>query len=157
VPNYCRAWIPGGTFFFTVAIADRTQDLLIAHIEALREAYAWTLRRHPFRTRAIVILPDHLHAIWTLPADTPDFALRWKLIKEGFSRRLPRIERLGASRRRQGERGVWQRRYWEHAIRDDSDLAVHLDYVHFNPVKHAYVERPEDWPYSSYRRFVGMR
>ena len=88
---------------------------------------------------------------------TPDFALRWKLIKEGFSRRLPRIERIGASRRRQGERGVWQRRYWEHAIRDDSDLAVHLDYVHFNPVKHAYVERPEDWPYSSYRRFVGMR
>jgi putative transposase len=152
--DYRRIWIPGGTYFFTLAIADRTQALLVEHIDTLRAAFAWTHRRHPFRTDAVVVLPDHLHAIWTLPEGDAEFALRWKLIKESFSRHLPRTETCSPSRRRKGERGIWQRRYWEHAIRDERDLAAHVDYVHINPVKHGHVRRASDWPYSSFHRFA---
>jgi putative transposase len=152
--NYRRTWAPGATYFFTLAIADREQALLVEHIGALRAAYAWTHRLHPFQTHAIVVLPDHLHAVWTLPDDTADFAIRWKLIKEGFSRHLPRIERRSSSRQHKGERGIWQRRYWEHAIRDERDLAAHIDYVHINPVKHGHVQRAADWWDSSFHRFV---
>ncbi|NCT69000.1 MAG: transposase [Rhodanobacteraceae bacterium] len=154
MPNYRRVWMLGGTYFFTLALADRGQSLLVDHIGALRAAYAWTRRLHPFRTVAIVVLPDHLHAVWTLPDGSADFALRWKLIKEGFSRRLPRTEPRSPSRRWQGERGIWQRRYWEHAIRDERDLAGHIDYVHFNPVKHGHVQRAAEWRHSSFHRFV---
>lgn len=155
MPNYRRARIPGGTCFFTLALAERGQSLLLEHIGALRSAYAWTQRLHPFRTDAIVVLPDHLHAIWTLPEGRADFALRWKLIKDGFSRRLPRVEQRSSSRH-QGERGIWQRRYWEHAIRDENDLVAHVDYVHLNPVKHGHVQRVADWRHSSFHRFVRL-
>ena len=153
--NYRRAWIPGGTWFFTVALADRSQALLTERVDALRAAYAWTRRRHPFETRAIVVLPEHLHVIWTLPDGVADFSVRWKLIKEGFSRRLLCSEARSSSRVRQGERGIWQRRYWEHVIRDEEDLAAHISYVHGNPVKHGYVERAADWRYSSIHRLAG--
>lgn len=103
----------------------------------------------------MVVLPDHLHAIWRLPENDTDYPTRWSLIKAGFSRRLAKSESIGASRLRKRERGIWQRRYWEHQIRDDDDLDRHVAYVHFNPVKHGYVERAIDWPYSSIHRYVG--
>ena len=154
MPNYRRCTPAGGTWFFTVVIAERRERLLTAHINALRDSWTWVKKRHPFTTNAVVVLPDHLHAIWTLPAGDSDFAMRWKLIKEGFSRRLPHGEPRNASRRRRSERGIWQRRYWEHVIRDHGDMASHVDYVHFNPVKHGYASRVAEWPHSSFHRFV---
>ena len=99
-------------------------------------------------------MPDHLHAILTLPEQDADFALRWRLIKSAFSHGLPRGEPISASRAGKGERGIWQRRYWEHTLRNEDDFARHLDYIHFNPVKHGYAPRVQDWPYSSFRRWV---
>ncbi len=110
--------------------------------------------RHPFDTLAIVVLPEHLHAISMLPNDDANFAMRWALIKARFSRKLPKHEAISASRRTKGERGIWRRRYWEHLIRDEQDLAKHVDYIHFNPVKHGHVERAVQWPYSSIHRYV---
>ncbi|HEY0661198.1 MAG TPA: transposase, partial [Lysobacter sp.] len=101
-----------------------------------------------------VVLPDHLHCIIELPPDDADFAMRWRLIKMGFSKALPRIERRSSVRQRRGERGIWQRRYWEHVIRDDADFHAHMDYVHINPVKHGLVVRVVDWPYSTFHRLV---
>jgi len=105
---------------------------------------------------AIVILPDHLHAIWSLPEGDADFATRWRHVKAMFSRALPMRERISESRLRKGERGIWQRRYWEHTLRDERDFSRHLDYIHFNPVKHGLVTRVEDWPYSSFYRMVRL-
>ncbi|MEO6968999.1 MAG: transposase [Rhodanobacteraceae bacterium] len=153
--RYVRANVSGGTFFFTVNLAERSSNrLLIEHVDALREAYRVTRRDHPFRTEAIVVLPEHLHAIWTLPQDDSDFSTRWALIKARFSRSIKAGERCSASRLRRRERGIWQRRYYEHVIRDDEGFARHFDYVHWNPVKHGWVERVADWPYSSFHRFV---
>jgi putative transposase len=152
--NYRRHRIPGGTYFFTVALADRRSALLTDQIISLRAAFRDTRRRHPFTIKAIVILPDHLHTIWHLPDGDVDFPTRWRLIKSRFSRDLPTGEPLTASRARSGERGIWQRRYWEHTIRDDDDFARHVDYIHFNPVKHGYVAHPAEWPFSSFRRMV---
>ena len=152
--NYRRLRIPGGCYFFTVNLAERRTDLLVRHIDALREAMREVRRGRPFRIDAFVVLPDHLHAIWTLPEGDDDFATRWMLIKTGFSRHVPADERRSPSRRRRDERGIWQRRYWEHAIRDDGDFAAHVDYVHFNPVKHGFVVDPSGWPYSTVHRHV---
>ena len=102
------------------------------------------------------MLPDHLHAVWTLPAGDADFAVRWQLIKASFSRGLLREEPVSASRSRKRERGIWQRRYWEHTLRDEDDFARHVDYIHFNPVKHGHVERVRDWQYSSFHRMVRL-
>ncbi len=152
--RYRRAIIEGGTFFFTVTLADRSSDMLVRHIDRLRRIYASVKQRQPFETVAICVLPDHIHAIWQLPASDSDFPLRWSLIKSGFSRGLPGDEPRSRSKRVRRERGLWQRRYWEHAIRDDADLARHIDYIHFNPVKHGLVSRVCDWPYSSFKRYV---
>ena len=103
-----------------------------------------------------MVLPDHIHAIWTLPQDDSNFAVRWQLIKAGFSHGMPRGETISASRSRKRERGIWQRRYWEHTLRDEADFARHVDYVHFNPVKHGHVERVRDWPLSSFHRMVRL-
>ena len=151
---YRRSLIPGGTFFFTVNLADRQSDLLTTHIESLRQATRSVRQRHPFEIIAMVVMPDHLHAIWRLPDEDADYPTRWALIKADFSRHLPKTESIRATRSRKRERGIWQRRYWEHQIRDDDDLARHVDYVHFNPVKHGYVERAVDWPYSTIHRFI---
>jgi putative transposase len=153
---YRRNRVAGGTYFFTVNLADRRLSLLTANIELLRAAFRYTRHRHPFAIDAIVILPAHLHALWTLPAGDSDFATRWRLIKTTFSRGLRLIERVSVSRSRKGERGIWQRRFWEHTIRDDGDFARHLDYTHFNPVKHGYVECVQDWPFSSFHRMVRL-
>jgi putative transposase len=122
----------------------------------LRAAFRYTRYRHPFTVDAIVILPDHLHALWTLPAGDSDFSTRWRLIKATFSRGLHLGEPVSASGSRKRERGIWQRRFWEHTVRDNGDFARHADYIHFNPVKHSYVERAQDWPFSSFHRMVRL-
>jgi putative transposase len=152
--NYRRNFVPGGMYFFTVNLADRRARFLTEHIGALRSAFRYTRARHSFEIDAIVVLPDHLHAVWTLPDGDGDFALRWRLIKSHFSHALPRGEVVSASRSEKGERGIWQRRYWEHTLRDEDDLVRHIDYIHFNPAKHGHVTRVRDWPYSSFHRMV---
>jgi putative transposase len=156
VTDYRRHFVPGGTYFFTVALADRSVSLLTNHIAALRQAFRRVRTEMPFRTEAIVVLPDHLHTIWALPPGDSDFPTRWKKIKANFSRALPKAEPRTTSRARRGERGIWQRRFWEHAIRDESDWQRHMDYIHFNPVKHGHVRRVADWPYSSFHRYVDL-
>jgi putative transposase len=151
---YRRAKIEGATFFFTVALADRSSDLLVRHVDRLRRMYQSVQLRQPFETIAICILPDHMHTVWSLPTGDGDFSLRWSLIKSAFSRGLPHEAQRTRSKIAKRERGIWQRRYWEHVIRDETDLMRHVDYVHFNPVKHGYVSRVIDWPHSSFHRYV---
>ena len=152
--NYRRDTTPGGTWFFTVNLADRSSALLTDNIDLLRAAHRYTLRSHPFKIDAMVVLPDHMHAIWTLPENDRDFSTRWRLIKTEFSRALPKVEPQSESRKIQMERGIWQRRFWEHKIRDENDFAQHVDYIHINPVKHGYVKQVRDWPWSSFHRFL---
>ncbi len=154
--TYRRNFIPGGSLFFTVNIEQRNLRLLTKHIAVLRKSFKVVRATHPFAIDAIVILPDHLHTIWTLPPGDADFALRWRLIKSCFSRSLPHEEYISASRASKRERGIWQRRYWEHTLRDERDFATHADYIHYNPVKHGHVTRVADWPYSSFHRFVAL-
>jgi putative transposase len=151
--RYRRARIEGGTFFFTLTLADRSSDLLVKRVDRLRDVYRSVQERRPFETVAICLLPDHLHAIWSLPPGDADFARRWSLIKSGFSRSLPAASR-SSSKLAKRENGIWQRRYWEHAVRDDTDLARHVDYIHFNPVKHGLVSRVCDRPHSSFHQHV---
>lgn len=152
--RYRRTRTPGGTYFFTVNLADRTTDLLVRHIDTLREALRTVKARHPFSLVAMVVLPEHLHAVWRLPPGDADFPLRWSLIKGRFSRQLPRQEPIRSARSAKRERGIWQRRYWEHRIRDPEDLARHVDYIHYNPVKHGWVDHAEDWPHSTLHAFI---
>jgi putative transposase len=152
--RYRRAQIEGGTFFFTITLADRSGDLLVCHVDQLRQAYKFVVDRYPFETIAICILPDHLHAIWSLPNGDDNFSLRWSIIKSKFSRELPAANMRSQSNIAKRDKGIWQRRYWEHAIRDDRDLARHVDYVHFNPVKHQYVSQVRDWPHSGFHKYV---
>jgi putative transposase len=153
MPQYRRAKIDGSTFFFTLVLADRSSNLLVDHIDRLRQAYRTVRERRPFETIAICVLPDHVHAIWALPDGDVDFSTRWSLIKSGFSRGLAAQPR-SKSKITKREKGVWQRRYWEHAIRDEGDLERHTDYIHFNPVKHGHVSRVADWAHSSFHRYV---
>jgi len=139
-----------------VNLADRRLGLSTEHITLLRAAFRQVRARHPFMIEAAVILPDHLHAIWTLPDGDADFATRWRLIKSGFSHALPGGERNSASQAAKDERGIWQRRYWEHTLRDGDDFAGHLDYIHFNPVKHGHAAHVRHWPFSSFRRWVRL-
>ena len=154
--DYRRNFVPGGSFFFTVNLADRRLNLLTDHVDLLRAAIRYTRARHPFVIDAIVVLPDHLHAIWTLPEGDADFAMRWRLIKGAFSRNLPHGEPVSASRTAKSERGIWQRRYWEHTLRDEDDPIRHVDYIHFNPVKHGHATCVGEWPHSSFHRFVRL-
>ncbi len=154
MPNYRRAFIPGGCWFFTHNLLERGQSLLVDHADALRSAFEATRKEYPFDITAIVVLPDHLHAVWTLPPDDADFSTRWRLIKTRFAESLPKQERLSAVRKARNERGIWQRRFWEHLIRDDGDYARHVEYCYINPVKHGLVRRVQDWPHSSFHRDV---
>ena len=155
--SYRRVRIKGGTYFFTLTLAERGgNDLLVRHISALRSAFRQTLADHPVAIEAIAVLPDHLHCIWRLPAGDDDFPTRWRLIKSRFSRQIPAAERISDSRARRAERGLWQRRYWEHVIRGEQDYQRHMDYIHYNPVKHGYVDDPKDWPFSSLQRLIGQ-
>lgn len=152
--HYRRARAAGGSFFFTVNLADRRQDYLTRYVQDLREVFRKTRDKYPFHIEAMVVLPDHLHAIWRLPEGESDYAGRWSLIKSRFSCAVPAGEWVSDSRLAKRERGIWQRRYWEHQIRDAEDWRRHVDYIHFNPVKHGYVRRVVDWPFSSFHRFV---
>lgn len=152
--NYRRVWVPGGTCFFTVNLFDRRRRLLVDRIDDLRAAFRETRKERPFEIIAIVILPDHLHCLWRLSQGDADNATRWARIKAGFSRRLPMDEAGGAGRLARRERGIWQRRYWEHLVRDEEDLRRHVEYIHWNPVKHGHSRRVVDWPYSSFARWV---
>lgn len=154
--DYRRNFTPGGTYFFTLNLVDRRSSLLTENISRLRSVFRYTRARHPFETVAIVVLPDHMHALWRLPEDDADFPTRWRLIRSAFSRALLMNEPISRSRRSKGERGIWQRRFWEHTNRDERDFAPHVDYIHFNPVKHEYVRKVRDWPYSSFRRMVKL-
>ena len=153
--QYRRAKVPGGTYSFTVVTCDRRPILCQPdNILLLRQAFRHVRQNHPFTIDAVVILPDHLHCIWTLPKDDFDFSTRWRLIKSYFSRHCLREdgEKASLSRYSKQERGIWQRRFWEHCIQDETDLANHLNYIHNNPVKHGLVASPQDWPYSSIHR-----
>ncbi len=159
--NYRRAAVPGAVCFFTVALADRRSRVLVEHVDALRAAFVATAREHPMRVDAMVVLPDHLHAVWRLPEGDADFPLRWRKLKSRFTRAvgcrvgdLPTTWRRSESKVRKGERGLWQRRYWEHMIRDAEDWRRHVEYCWFNPVKHGLVDAVRDWPLSSFHRDV---
>ena len=154
MPNYRRNLIPGACFFFTVNLLDRRSNLLVTQIGALREAVRQTRTRTPFTIDVWVVLPDQMHCLWTLPPGDADFPGRWRAIKTAFSKALPGEGTPSTTMTSRGERGIWQRRYWEHTIRDDRDCASHMDTTHLNPFKHGYVSHPADWPYSSFRRSV---
>jgi putative transposase len=154
--RYRRANMPSATYFFTVNLAERKSHLLVEQVELLRESVRQVKQAHPFVIDAMVIMPDHLHALWTLPLGDKDFSTRWGLIKAGFSRRLDVSESISSSRKSKGERGIWQRRFWEHLIRDERDFERHVDYIHYNPVKHGFVGRPMDWPLSSIHRYIKL-
>ncbi|MEW5756234.1 MAG: transposase [Pseudomonadota bacterium] len=155
MPNYRRAWYPGGTYFFTVNLLQRQgSDLLVRRIDNLRAVVRSVQIRHPFVIHGWVVLPEHMHCVIKLPPGDADFATRWRLIKSDFGKMLPLTERRSPVRQRRGERGIWQRRYWEHLITNDEDFSAHMDYVHINPVKHGLVRRVRDWPYSTFHRLV---
>jgi putative transposase len=151
--RYRRNLAAAGTFFFTVALADRTSSALIEHIAALRTAVRSARRSQPFSIDAIVVLPEHLHMLMTLPDGDAELPNRWRIITRRFT---DAVIKSGApvARHPNGEIALWQRRYWEHTIRDDRDFERHVDYIHFNPVKHGLVGRAEDWPHSSFHRYV---
>ncbi len=146
--TYCRNFIPGASYFFTVILRDRTSSLLVDYVDDLREVIRSVKAERPFDIDAIVIMPEHLHSIWTLPQGDADYSIRWREIKTRFSRRVPFSQRGN---------GVWQARFWEHTLRDQSDMENHIDYIHYNPVKHGYVDNVADWHYSSFHRHVRQR
>lgn len=152
--KYRRADTKGASYFFTVNLANRKNTLLVDNVDVLRESIRLVMQRHPFTIDAMVIMPEHLHAIITLPEGDNEYAKRWSLIKSNFSRQIPKTEHVSASRASKNERGIWQRRYWEHLIRDDRDFETHVNYIHYNPVKHGYVQQAADWPYSSIHRYI---
>jgi len=155
--QYRRAIVPGGTFFFTL-VTDRRRPILASDeaVNVLRNAFRSVRQSRPFEIDAIVVMPDHLHCIWTLPPDDADFSTRWRLIKTWFSKHCPNTLRRtpDAARLKKREQALWQHRYWEHQIRDETDFSRHVDYIHYNPVKHGLAQSPLDWPYSSFGRYV---
>ena len=153
--DYRRAWHPGGTYFFTVNCLQRKDnDCLVRNIELLRAVVAKVKYARPFHIHAWVVLPEHMHCVIELPEGDADFSTRWMLIKMLFSKGISATERRSDTRVERRERGIWQRRYWEHLIRDEQDFQAHVDYVHINPVKHGVVKYVKDWPYSTFHRMV---
>ena len=153
--EYRRVKVGGATYFFTVNCAERSGNfILVNNVNLLRSVFRKVKADHPFKIDAMVVLPEHLHCIWTLPPGDADYKTRWALIKAGFSRGIPSSERRSESRIKRGERGIWQRRYWEHLVRDEEDFQRHVDYIHWNPVKHGWVKRVNDWPHSSFHNYV---
>jgi putative transposase len=157
MPDYRRAYIKGGAFFFTVVTNGRYPIFYDkSAVDLLKASFRRVILAHPFDLDAIVVLPDHLHCIWILPEGDSDFSTRWRLIKSDFSRNYwaaPAAE-ISDSRLIKKERGIWQRRFWEHAIRNETDLNTHRDYIHYNPVKHGLADSPANWQYSSYNTFM---
>ena len=157
--RYKRNYEKGGTYFFTVVAYKRQKIFVGPSIDILRTCFKKVIQQVPFTIEAIVVLPDHLHGIWQLPDGDKDFSTRWKKIKNDFSIQYQQIigapeQKISESMKKKGERGIWQRRFWEHTIRDEKDFQLHCDYIHYNPVKHGYVQAPSEWPNSSFQRFV---
>lgn len=152
--SYRRNRVAGGTYFFTVTLGNRNRLLLVDYIEDLRKSVRDVRREHSFHIEAWVVLPEHLHAIWTLPLEDVDYSTRWKRIKRQFT--YYRLVEAGVTvkKNRRGEYDLWQNRFWEHTIRNESDFTRHFDYIHYNPVKHGLVKRVRDWPYSTFHRYV---
>lgn len=155
--KYRRINAPGGTFFFTQVTFERRRIFADeGAVEQLRQAFRYVMLRHPFTIEAAVVLPNHLHMIWRLPPSDSDYSSRWRLIKGHITYHrkdggdMPATE----SRRLKGERAVWQRRFWEHLIRDERDWQRHVEYIHYNPVKHGLVQAPVEWKYSSFHNHV---
>jgi putative transposase len=151
--NYRRNYITGGTYFFTVNLYHRDTGLLTRYIDELRHAFSLIKQQHPFQIDAIVILPDHLHTIWTLPEGDDNYPQRWRSIKSQFTRAI-KAKGCVIRKNKRGEHYMWQKRYWEHTIRDDRDLQQHIDYIHYNPVKHGHVSKVSNWQYSSFHQYV---
>jgi putative transposase len=151
--NYRRSRVAGGTFFFTANLLDRQKTLLVKHIDLLRQIVIDVRAKLPFVLDAKVVLPNHLHAAWTMPPDDFNYAKRLRLIKARFSKQLLNAG-VNITKDNRGEYKLWQKRYWEHTIRDDKDFEAHVNYVHINPVKHGYVARAIDWPHSSIHRYI---
>lgn len=151
--NYRRNMIAGGTYFFTATLLNRRSSLLLEHISFLKNSVQEVKSRYPFQLKAYVILPDHCHMIWTLPNGDSDYSTRIKQIKASFSKQIA-CSGVTINKTRHNEYRLWQRRFWEHTIRDDNDLEQHINYIHYNPIKHGYVEHLKDWPYSSFHHFV---
>jgi len=154
MPDYRRNRVPGGCYFFTVNLRDRRSALLVEQIDLLRKSIRTCRAAAPFHIDAWVVLPEHMHCVWTLPEGDVDYPGRLRAIKKQFSRALPQFEPRTTVMIARAERGIWQRRYWEHTIRNDDDYARHMDYVHFNPVKHGLVRTVADWPHSTFRQAV---
>lgn len=155
--EYRRSISPGSSYFFTIVTHNRRPILWQPeNINLLRDSFKRVITKHPFTIDAIVILPDHLHCLWTLPPEDADFSTRWRLIKSWFSRRcdLQYQGQVSASRQNKQEKAIWQRRFWEHLIQDEQDFNRHVDYIHYNPVKHGLVLSPKDWQHSSFHRYV---
>lgn len=159
MPNYRRAHVAGGTYFFTL-VTHRRRPLFADHlaIELLGDCFREAIDRWPFEMKAVVLLPDHLHAIWSLPSGDEAYPTRWSWIKKEFTQRWldysGNESEISDARQRERRRGVWQPRYWEHTLQDEDDFERHFDYIHFNPVKHGYVRCPFEWPHSSFHRWV---
>ena len=151
--GYRRNFVPGGTYFFTAALQDRTSTYFIDHIDHLLQSVQTVKSKSRFDEVATVVLPDHLHTIWTLPRDDFDYPGRWKAIKSLFTRSLLKYG-VPLKKNARGEYLLWQRRYWEHTIMDEQDLKSHIDYIHYNPVKHGYVDNVSAWSHSSFHRYV---
>ena len=151
--NYRRSFVPGGTFFFTVTLKNRKSNLLVEKISLLKEAVQRVKDQHPFQIKAYVVLPEHLHMIWELPSGDSNYSLRWKKIKTLFSKSIHKAG-VELSKTKHNEYRLWQRRFWEHVINDMSDLENHVNYIHYNPIKHGLVEDLRDWPYSSFHHYV---
>ncbi len=147
--NYTRRHVPGGTYFFTARLQDQSSDLLVSHIDLLRHATRLCMKRWPFVIEGAVVLPNKLHMIWTLPPGDAAYSKRWRLIKSAFSRHAPAPTHVPAGHLRRGEKGIWQRRFWEHVIRDQADFDLHMHVIASAPVHAGLVKRPGDWPYSS--------
>ena len=153
--RFRRNYVPGGTYFFTVALRNRRSQTLTDHIEELRRAFRSVWQTYPFQIDAMVVLPEHLHAVLTLPENDADYSGRWRSIKSRFSK-SPVESGVPLEKDSRGEYCLWRRRFWEHTIRDEGDLAAHVDYTHYNPVKHGLVTRVADWHYSTFHRYVRL-
>lgn len=159
MPEYRRCYIPGGTYFFTLVTCGRIPFLCTPTArQLLREKLQSCQERWPFQISAIVLLPEHLHTVWSLPGGEQNYSARWGWIKKEFTKSWLAAggteQRITTSKIAHRNRGVWQARFWEHTIRDENDLARHFDYIHYNPVKHGLARCPRDWPYSSFHRWV---
>ncbi len=153
--HYRRNFIAGGTFFFTVTLNDRASRALVEHVDILRTAVSRTQRSQPFTIDAVAVLPDHLHIIMTLPEGDADYPNRWRVIKRRFTDGVRKSKAQAAWHQNESSL-IWQTRYWEHTIRDENDFEQHVNYIHFNPVRHSLVDRACDWPYSSFHRYVRL-